>query len=132
MAEENRRAIVADALRPVLQEGEEFTVFCHDGEVLVEQADTSVCAVLHPRLYGRLLSVNAQLDEAGSGVGRLPFLLALGLCVGLHLHLWDDWLGARLADQLGSFWFYLIVFFLVFQFVEMIRKGLRRAVYQRN
>jgi hypothetical protein len=132
MAEENRRAIVSDALRPVMEEGEEYRVYCHEGEVFVEEAQTSICSVLHPRLYGRLLSLNTQLDEAGAGMARLPMLVTLAFCVALHLHLLDDWLGVRLADQLNNWWFFLLVLFAVFQLLEAIRGRLRYAVYQRH
>src|SRR4051812_45501871 len=124
MAEENRRAIVADALRPHLEDGERYTVFCEEGEVYVSEAETSVCSVLHPRLYGRLLSLNTQLDEAGAGLGRLPMLLVLGFSVGLHLHLLDDWLGPRVVDRIDSVWFYILLFFGVFQVLQVSRNAL--------
>ena len=77
MDEENREDTVADALRPILEEGDAYSVFCHEGEIHVKEADTSVCAVTHPRLYGRLLSLSAQLDNAGAGYSRLPTLAIL-------------------------------------------------------
>jgi hypothetical protein len=132
MAEENRRDLVADALRPVLEEGEAYTVFCHEGEIHVSDAETSVCAVRNPRLYGRLLSMNTQIEEAGSGLGRLPFLIVLAFCVGLHLHLLDAWIGQPLADQLDSAWFYVLVIFATFVLLETLRKPLARMAYNRG
>ncbi len=132
MDEENRSDVVAEVLRPVLEEGEAYSVFCHDGEIHVKETDTSVCAVRHPRLYGRLLSVSAQLDQAGAGLGRVPTIVALAFCVGVHLHWWNDWLGNVLIDQLDHVLFFLLVFFIVFQGLSIIKNVLRRSVYQRN
>src|SRR5258708_22317280 len=115
MDEENRQETVADALRPVLEEGEAYSVFCHEGEIHVKEADTSVCAVLHPRLYGRLLSLSAQLDQAGAGLSRVPTLAALTFCVGLRLRWWENWLGPQLIEQLDSWLFFILVFYVIFQ-----------------
>jgi hypothetical protein len=132
MSEENRRDAVADALRPVLEDGEAYKVFCHEGEVLVEEADTSVCAARHPRLYGRLLSLNARLEAAGGGLYRLPTLLALGFCVGVRLHWWDDWLGRELVEKLDSFWFFVLVFYVLFQALSVVTGGLQRGIYRQE
>ncbi len=130
MDEENRRETVADAVRPILEEGEAYSVFCHEGEIHVKEADTSVCAVRHPRLYGRLLSLSAQLDQAGAGISRVPTLAALAFCVGLHLRWWDDFLGPALVDQLNHWLFFLLVFYVIFQGLGIVNNALRRGVYR--
>src|SRR5437867_1463518 len=130
MAEDNRRQQLAGTLRDVLDEGEAYNVYCHEGEVYVNDAETSVCAVRHPRLYGRLLSLSARLDEAGAGLGRVPTLVVLTFCVGIHLRWWDDWLGAQLVTQLDSFWFFLLILYALFQGVGIVSRALQRVVYQ--
>ncbi len=130
MDEENRRDTVADALRPILEEGEAYNVFCHEGEVHVQETDTSVCAVQNPRLYGRLLSLNTQLDNAGGGIGRLPMLAALTFCVGLHLGWWEDWLGPVLNARLDHVLFYLLVAYVLFQLLSLIWGTLQKRLYR--
>lgn len=129
MDEDNRHEIVAETLQPVLEEGEAFNVYCHEGEVFVTDLQTSSCAVLYPRLYGRLLSLNTRIEEAGAGIGSLPLLLILSLCVGLHLHWWDTFLGPDLVERLDSIWFYLLVFVVTFQLLGMLRKPLKHAAF---
>lgn len=131
MAEENRRRVVGNALRPLLEEGEAFNVYCHEGEILVNEAETSVCAARHPRLYGRLLALNAELEQAGAGVGRLPVLLVLTFCVGLHLQWWGAWLG-DLRERFDSFWFYALVAYAVYQVLSFVARALERRAYQRG
>lgn len=130
MAEDDRRQHLAGTLRDVLEEGEAYNVYCHEGEVYVNDAETSVCAVRHPRLYGRLLSLSTRIEEAGAGLGRIPTLLLLIFCVGIHLRWWDDWLGPQLVAQLDSFWFFLLLFFALFQVVGIVSRALQRVVYQ--
>jgi hypothetical protein len=131
MEEENRRENVADALRPVLREGESFNVYCHEGEVWVDGVDTSVVAARHPRLYGRLLALNAELDHAGSGIAQLPVLLVLTFCVGLHLHWFDDLIGP-FAEKLNSIWFFGLVLLALFQFLHAVNGFFERAVYRQG
>src|SRR5207249_3426026 len=114
MEDDNRRESVADALQPILEEGEQYKVFCHEGKVYVEDESTSVCAVRYPRLYGRLLAMNAQLEQAGDGVASIPTLLALTFCVGIQLQWWD------LGEQFRNWWFYLLVFFILFYSISWV------------
>jgi hypothetical protein len=132
MDEENREDTVADALRPILEEGEAYSVFCHEGEIHVKEADTSICAVIHPRLYGRLLSISAQLDNAGAGYSRLPTLVGLAFCVGLHLRWWDDWLGNVLVERLDHWLFFILVFYVIFQGLSIVNNALQRGIYRRG
>jgi hypothetical protein len=131
MAETDRRESVAGALRDVLEEGEAFNVYCHEGEVYVDNAETSVCAGRYPRLYGRLLSLSTQLEEAGSGVRRIPILLALIFCIGVHLHWWDEWFGAQLVNHLDSIWFFVLIFYVLYQSVGLVNTLFQRGIYQR-
>jgi hypothetical protein len=132
MDEENREDTVADALRPILEEGDAYSVFCHEGEIHVKEADTSVCAVTHPRLYGRLLSLSGQLDNAGAGYSRLPTLTGLTFCVGLHLHWWDDWLGNVLVERLDHWLFFILIFYVIFQGLGIVNNALQRGIYRRG
>jgi hypothetical protein len=132
MDDDQRRDTVADALRPILEEGEAYSVYCHEGEIHVKDADTSICAVRHPRLYGRLLSVSAQLDDAGAGLSRFPILAGLAFCAGLHLHWLDDLIGKDLAERLDHWLFFVLVFYVIFQGLSITGNALRRGLYRRN
>jgi hypothetical protein len=131
MEVEDRRRTVANAMRSLLEEGESFNVYCHEGEVWVDEVGTSVCAARSPRLYGRLLALNAELEQAGSGIWRFPILVAVVFCVGLRLEWWDDWMGP-FATRLNSIWFYLLVAFVLYQVLSFIAGFLERLVYQRG
>ena len=130
MDEENRHDTIADALRPVLEEGEGYNVYCHEGEIHVKEAETSVCAVRHPRLYGRLLSFSAQIDQASAGLSRFPVLAGIVICAGLHLHWWDGFLGRDLAERLDHWLFFVLVFYIIFQGVGIVSNTVRRNLYR--
>ena len=132
MTEQDRRQTVADVLRPVLGEGEAFNVYCHEGDVWVSEIETSVCAARYPRLYGRLLSLNAELERAGTAVARLPILLAVVFCVGVHVRWWDAWLGQEAAERLDTFWFYALVALAVYQLLSLVTASLERGGYRRH
>lgn len=126
MDEDNRRDNVAEALEPVLEEGDQFKVFCHEGKVYVEDEATSVCAVRHPRLYGRLLALNTQLEDVGSGLGRLPTLAGLAFCVSVEM----GWVWSELGDSARRWWVYFLLFFFLFQVLGWISGQLQRRFYR--
>lgn len=129
--QEAHREAIADSLRPVLDEGDSFNVYCQDGEVFVTDAETSVIAARYPRVYGRLLALEAQLESAGTALSRYPFLALAIFCVGLNLDWWNDWLGA-LVGKLNSFLFYLIAFVALHQLLTPIKNLLDRSIYRRH
>lgn len=130
--QESHREHVADTLRPVLQEGDSFNVYCQDGEVYVADAETSALAAVHPRVYGRLLAIDADLERNTTAFTRLPFLALAVFTVGLHLRWWDDWIGANIVDKVDSIWFYILLFIGLYQLFAPIRNRLDRTVYQRH
>jgi hypothetical protein len=126
--QDSRRQAVADALREVLEDGEEFYVRCEDDEVVVTEAATR-CQEEHPRLYGHLLSLNEQLAQAG-GSSVVWGLLAAGVfCLGLHLEWFDPWLGGA-ADALRSGWFYALFFVAAALALGAFCNQRARAVYR--
>lgn len=118
MSEEAKHENIADALRPILREGDSYQVYSVEGEVYVREVGTSVCSVRHPQLYGRLLSLNTMIEHTGSELARFPLLLVAVLCVGLHLHWWDQWLGAETVAKLDSMWFFVLVFFVTIALLQ--------------
>jgi hypothetical protein len=127
--EVDRREVVADVLRPVLEDGEQYKVFCQDGEIFVEDTDTSVCAARHPRLYGRLLALDAQLGQAGLSAGNALLLLGLAFCAGVALGWWNDWFK---TEDLRSWWFYFLVFGVLLFVRSHLFAALQRGMYARQ
>ena len=125
MEEEERREVIAEALRPVLEEGEQYSVYCHDGEVYIRDADTSVCASRHPRLYGRLLAVDAQVEHAGGSLA-LPALLALAVCASLQTPWWPEG-----VEHLRTWWVYLLLFGALIFAGSLTVGMLQRRAYSR-
>ncbi len=52
----------AENFRELLKEGEEVTIAYFDGEMMVEESYRSQFERTHPKLFGRMLSIEAQLD----------------------------------------------------------------------
>lgn len=113
MDDEARREMIADTLRPVMEDGEGYQVLCDGEDVWVTPIDSSPGAIKYPQLYGRMLSLNAVMERV---LGSLPMyarIVTVGFCVGLHLGWWDQWLGAELVKKLNSAWFYVFLVFVV-------------------
>ena len=128
--DDEKRQAVADALYPILEEGDMYHVACEDGEILISEPDFSTCRDRHPRLFGRMLSLNAELAEAG---GHLTYVLLLGagaFCLGLHLRWWDSWMGEDVAERMRSIWFYFFVFAIVFKINGLIGVRLENYIYR--
>jgi hypothetical protein len=134
MDEDDRRQAVAEALDPVLEEGDEFHVRCRDGVIVVSEASAAVCREQHPKLYGRLLSLNAELIQAGRGLVFVPLMVTAFFCLGLDLGWWNtaaqSWGVPDLPAHLRSAWFYLLLFVLVLVLVRRVAERRERAVYR--
>ena len=121
----------AETFRELLKDGDEVTIAYEDGEVHVAESYRSRFERKHPKLFGRMLGIEAQMDA-----GLFPFFAALVvsgiLIVGLHLQWWDFVLGERLGEYLQSWWFYiptpLVALYLARQGCAFYEKH----VYRRN
>ena len=71
----------AENFRELLRDGDEVTIAFADGEVHVEESYRSKFERQHPKLYGRMLAVEAQMDS-----GWFPYFagLALVVCIACH------------------------------------------------
>ncbi len=126
-----RSAALTAALESVLAEGEQFYVSRRDGRVVVSEAIGEKCRNEYPQLYGRLLGLNAQLEEAGGNLSLIAVVVAVGFCVGLHLSWWDTWFGGAL-DQFRSFWFYGFLIIVVIMLVGVLANRLEKRIYWRE
>jgi hypothetical protein len=96
----------AENFRELLKEGDEVTIAYENGEVRVEESYRSQFERKHAKLFGRLLSIEAQMDA-----GWFPYFAAVivvGVFIfGLPLKWWDAVFGEAVCQQLQSWWFYI-------------------------
>ncbi|GEM_PF-6339525 len=100
---------IARVVKDYLREGEAFLVQCQDDEIMVEEAPQSELQQEHPRLFGRLLSIEDQLD-IGCGPTLVLFAVCGLFCLGLHAGWWDNWLDPNVTMHIKSWWFYVLLF----------------------
>src|SRR4051794_24138618 len=98
----------AQNLRDVLRDGDEIVLRVDGDEVKVEELPFASFRARHPRLYGRLTSLEAQL-ETGCLLYLVAFVAPGTLVLGLRAGWWDDWLGPDLRAELNSWWCYVIL-----------------------
>ncbi len=98
----------AENFRELLREGEEITISLLDGEMAVDESFRSQLERKHPKLYGRLMSVEAQLRP-----GWLPYFLGLVAVIAVIVTLQLPWSKSLLGDDLhgvmNGWWFYLVL-----------------------
>jgi hypothetical protein len=96
----------AENFRDLLKDGEEVTIAYQDGEVHVEESYRSKFERQHPKLFGRMLAIEAQMNT-----GWLPHFVALvaaaTFIVGLPAGWWGWAIGETGVGALDRWWFYL-------------------------
>jgi hypothetical protein len=138
MAEENELEQRLDRIRhwaqsqsEMFRDGDVFVLRCDGDKVQVQETPASRLQSLHPRLHGRLSSLETQLET-----GCLLYVLALafpaGVSFGLRQQWWDHWLDPRLTDELNAWWFFALLFAATVYFVSLVYERWRRSVYQRQ
>src|SRR5688572_28547904 len=105
---QGRMERVARALADVVLEGDEFQVIATADDILVNETRAAQFQEKHPRLYGRLLSLNEQM-AGGCAYSLIALLSAGSLFFALHVGWLDDVLGAQAAETLNSWWFLAIL-----------------------
>jgi hypothetical protein len=121
----------AENFRELLEDGDEITVALMDGEMRVAESYRSQFERKHPKLFGRLLSIEAMMRANWS-----PYviaLLAIGvLLLGLQLSWWEGVLGTELNALLNTWWFYLIATASVLYLAFVARGQWGRIIYRRH
>src|SRR5213594_4227459 len=96
----------AENFRDLLKDGEEVTIAYQDGEVHVEESYRSKFERQHPKLFGRMLAIEAQM-----AAGWFPYFAALmiagAVVLGLQVGWWEGALGETAHGILDRWWFYL-------------------------
>jgi hypothetical protein len=95
----------AENFRELLKEGDEVTITFEDGEMHVEESYRSKFERKHPKLYGRMLSLELQLD-AGFFAYLGVLVLASGFIIGLHRGWWDVVIGEGFPAFLLDHWWW--------------------------
>jgi hypothetical protein len=122
---------IARVVKDYLREGEAFLVQCQEDEILVEEAPHTKFQRDHPRLYGRLLSLNEQM-ETGCGVVIALFVVGGVFCLGLHVGWWDDWIDPNVLEMLRTWWFYVPLFVVLFFIADTWSTWHEKRVYRRG
>jgi hypothetical protein len=128
---DHRLGEIARVVKDYLREGETFTIQCLEDEIIVEETIPSKFAREHPRLYGRLLSINEQMDT-GCGLTVALFVLGGVFCFGLHVGWWNEIIPAAVTDKLRTWWFYVPLFALLFVLADAWASVRERRVYRRG
>ena len=111
---DERFETIAQVVVGFLREGEALSIELNDGEVTVTPEPISALKRRHPRLYGRLLSVEEQLNVGCAGEILMVFA-AVASCLALHFGAFDRLFGNDFTAKLDSWWVYLLwVFFVGF------------------
>ena len=120
----------AEGFRELLQDGDEVTIAYQDGEVHVGESYRSKFERMHPKLFGRMLSIQAQMEP-----GYFPYVAALMLAgvfiLGLHLKWWDALLGETVNDLLQNWWFYLVAPCILLYLARLACGRWQKYVYRR-
>jgi hypothetical protein len=121
----------AENFRELLKDGDEVTIACLDGDLHVEESYRSQLERKSPKLYGRMLSVEAQMET-----GLVPYFVAMiaaGLFFfGLQLSWWNSVLNDDVQDLMNRWWFFIALPLLL---VFITHRGVRlweRAIYRKN
>src|SRR6266705_7143383 len=122
---------IARVVKDYLREGDAFLVQCQDDDIVVEEAPQANFQKQHARLYGRLLSLNGQL-ETGCSMTLLLFALGGAFCFALHVGWLDDALTANVAATLKSWWFYVPLFAALFFVGDWVHSRVARRTYRRG
>jgi hypothetical protein len=121
----------AENFRELLRDGDEVTIAYQDGEVHVEESYRSKFERKHPKLFGRMLSIEAQMDA-----GLFPYFVALVLSgvviFGLSLRWWDGVLTEKVGDALNAWWFYLVLPLVLLYLARLGCGRWESYVYRRN
>jgi hypothetical protein len=126
-----RIQIRAQNFRELLKDGEEVTIAFQDGEVHCEESYRSKFERQHPKLYGRLMSIDAQM-----AAGFSPYVFGLAVVgvvlFGLQLGWWTEILGERVCELLNGMWFFIAAPLFVGYLMYLACRRWGKYVYRHN
>jgi hypothetical protein len=121
----------AENFRELLRDGDEVTIAYQDGEVRVEESYRSKFERAHAKLFGRMLSIEAQMDA-----GLFPYFAALVLSgvviLGVSLRWWDAVLTETASLAMDAWWFYTVLPLVLLYFARLGCGRWEAFIYRRN
>lgn len=121
----------AENFRELLRDGDEVTIAFQDGEMRVEESYRSKFQRAHAKLFGRMLSIEAQMHS-----GWFPYFAALllsgGFLFGLTLKWWDGIFGDAMCVHLDNWWFYVVLPVGLLYLARLICERWEKYAYRRN
>jgi len=121
----------AENFRELLKDGDEVTVAFMDGEMHVAESYRSKFERKHPKLFGRMLSIDAKMYAGWS-----PYVAALMLVgvfnFGLQLSWWDNVFSSETTELLNTWWFSLIAMLGLLYVAYLACGRWSKLVYGRN
>lgn len=127
---DDRHEKIANRIEPFLREGDRFVVEMVEGHVQIEEAAVNSLERRSPRLYGRLLSLNDQV-ESGCGLIAAPVVFAGVLSFVIYARFAEPWIGIDLNDKLASWWFYLLLLLVLGGFGFWMQEAIEKNRYRR-
>jgi hypothetical protein len=121
----------AESFRELLTDGDEVTIAFQDGELHVEESYRSKFERKHPKLFGRMLAIEAQLEPSYLAAFA-AMLLAAGLLFTLHVGWWEDVVGPTASTLLQGWWFTLIVPCFFLYLARLVGACWQTIIYRRN
>jgi hypothetical protein len=123
-----RIQIRAQNFRELLKDGEEITIAFQDGDVRIEESYRSKFERQHPKLYGRLMSIDAQM---AAGFSPYVFgLTAVGVFIfGLQFN-W--WVSPDVCRVLNEMWFFIAAPLFVGYLMYLACRRWGKYIYWRN
>jgi hypothetical protein len=121
----------AENFRELLKDGEEVTIALADGEMHVEESYRSKFERKHPKLFGRMMAVDAQMDPGWSAYVTALALSGVVL-FGLPLKWWDGVVGEAVAEQLNSWWFFPVLPAALLYVAHVASRYWEKLAYQRS
>ena len=121
----------AENFRELLKDGEEVIIALADGEMQVEESYRSKFERKHPKLFGRMLSIEEQMRT-----GSFPYfvgLLTIGVfIIGLQMSWWVGVLGEAMCTLLDSWWFYLVAPLVILYLIYVCCGRWSAVIYRRH
>jgi hypothetical protein len=130
--DDKNRAKIVQELLDALEQGEEISVHREGDRLEITTVKPNKCQDNHPRLYGRLLSINEQLSGAGCGVIVYTLLACALFCLGIHLQWWDKIIGQEIMEPVRSIWFYVLFMGAAYALLQTLSHQLEKGVYWRH
>ncbi len=121
----------AETFRDLLDDGDVITVAKDEGEIHVGEIVQSRLERQHPKLYGRLLAIEAQLTPGMAPVVATAAFFG-AFVLGLQTGWWEPIFGQTACDALNQWWFWAIELLIVWYVIRSISRLYRKKIYNDN